>query len=58
MSSRNRHSILIVVDKAIPMAHMVACSKSITTTDNSRILWDTMVKLHSVSRVIYSDSGG
>ena len=53
-SSRNRDSILVVVDKATNMA---PCSKGITVTDTARLLWNTMVKLHGVPRVIYSDRG-
>ena len=57
-SSRNRDSILVVVDKATRMAHMVPCSKGINATDTARLLWNTVVKLHRCAhRVIYSDRG-
>ena len=56
-SSRNRDSILVVVDKATRMVHLAPCSKGINATDNARLLWNTIVKLHGVPRVIYSDSG-
>ena len=33
MSSRNRDSVLVVVDKATIMVHLAPCSKSIDATD-------------------------
>ena len=56
-SSRNRDSILVVVDKATRMVHLAPCSKGINATDTARLLWNTVVKLHGVPRVIYSDRG-
>ena len=56
-SSRNSDSILVVVDKATRMVHLAPCSKGINANDNARLLWNTIVKLHSVPRVIYSDRG-
>ena len=56
-SSRNRDSILLVVDKATRTVHMAPCSKGINATDTARLLWNTVVKLHGVPRVIYSDRG-
>ena len=56
-SSRNRDSILVVVDKATRMVHLAPCNKGINATDTARLLWNTMVKLHGVPRVIYSDRG-
>ena len=56
-SSRNRDSILVVVDKATKMVHLAPCSKGINATDTARLLWNTVVKLHGAPRVIYSDGG-
>ena len=56
-SSRNRDSILVVVDKATKMVHLEPCSKGINATNIARLLWNTVVKLHGVPRVIYSDRG-
>ena len=58
-SYRNRDSILVVVDKANRMVHLAPCSssKGINGTDTARQLWNTVVKLHGVPRVIYSDRG-
>ena len=56
-SCRNRDSILVVVDKATRMVHLAPCSKGINATDTARLLWNTVVKLHGVPRVIYSDRG-
>ena len=57
MSSRNRDSVLVVVDKATRMVHLAPCSKSINATDTGKLLWNTVVKLHGIPRVIYSDRG-
>ena len=35
MSSRNRDSILLVVDKATKMVHMASCNKGINATDTA-----------------------
>ena len=56
-SPRNHDSILVVADKATKMVHMVPCCKGRTTTNTTRLLWNTMVKLHGVSMAIYSDRG-
>ena len=39
------------------MVHMAPCSKGINATDTSRLLWNTVVKLQGVPRVICSDRG-
>ena len=57
VSSRNRDSVLVVVDKATRMVHLASCSKSINATDIGKLLRNTIVKLHCVPRVIYSDRG-
>ena len=57
MSSRNRDSILVIVDKATRMVHLAPCSKTINATDTGKLLWNTVVKLHGIPRVIYSDRG-
>ena len=56
-SSSNCDSILVVVDKATRMVHMAPCSKGINATDTARLLWNTVVNLHGVPRIIYSDRG-
>ena len=57
MSSRNRDNVLMVVDKATRMVHLAPCSKSINATDIGKLLWNTVVKLHGIPRVIYSHRG-
>lgn len=57
VSSRNRDSILVAVDKANRMAYMVLCNKSINATDTEKLLWNTVLKLHGVPDVIYSNRG-
>ena len=56
-SSRNRDSILVVVDKVTRMVHLAPCSKGINATDTARLLWNTVVELHGVPKVIYNDRG-
>ena len=55
--SRNRYSILVVVNNETRMVHLAPCNKGINVTNIARRLWNTVVKLHSVPRVIYSDRG-
>ena len=55
VSSRNRDSVLVMVDKETRMVHLAPCSKSINATDTRKLLWNTVVKLHGVPRVIYSN---
>ena len=56
-SSRNRDSILVVVDKATRMVHLAPCNKGINATDIAQLLWNTVAKLHGVPKVIYNDRG-
>ena len=57
MPSGNKDTVLTVVDKATRMAHLVPCRKNITATAMTRLLWSTVVKLHGIPRVSYSDRG-
>ena len=57
MPSRNRDSVLVVVDKATRMVHLAPYSKSISATDARKLLWNTVVKLHGIPRAIYSARG-
>ena len=38
MSSRNRDSVLVIVDKATRMVHLALCSKSVNATDTGKLL--------------------
>lgn len=57
MSFRNRDSMLVVVDKATRIVHLAPCSKTINATDTGKLLWNAVVQLHGLPRVIYVDSG-
>ena len=57
MSSRNKDTILTIVDKATCTVHLVLCQKNITAVSTAQLLWQNVVKLHGVSRAIYSDRG-
>ena len=39
------------------MVHMAPCSKDITATETARLLWNTVVNLHGMPRIVYSDRG-
>ena len=39
------------------MVHVASCRKTITATDIVRLLWNTIIKLHGVPKVICSDRG-
>ena len=55
--SGNKDTVVTAVDKATRMVHLVPCRQSITATATARFLWSTVVKLHGIPRVIYSDRG-
>ena len=57
MSSGNKDTVLTVVDKATRIVHLAPCRKNITATATARLLWSSVVKLHGIPRVIYSDRG-
>ena len=56
-SSRNRDSVLVMVDKATRMVHLAPCSKTINATDTRKLLWNIVVTLQGVPRIIYLDRG-
>ena len=39
------------------MVHLAPCSKGINATGTARLLWNIVVKIHGVPRVIYNDRG-
>ena len=57
MFSGNKDTVVIVVDKATRMVHLLPCRKNITATATAKLLWSTVVKQHGIPRVIYSDRG-
>ena len=57
MTQGKKDSILTIVDKATRMVHLVPCRKNITAVATAQLLWQHVVKLHGVPRVIYSDRG-
>ena len=50
-------SIMVVVDRASKMVHLVPCRKTITAGDAAKLYWKNIVKLHGVPRAIHSDRG-
>ena len=57
LTANNRDTILVTVDKAARMVHLVPCTKNITATGTVQLLWNTVIRYHGVPRVIYSDRG-
>lgn len=57
MSSRNRDSILVTVDNATRMVHLAPCSECINATNTAKLLWNNVIEIHGIPRVIYSDRG-
>ena len=39
------------------MVHLAPCSRTINATDTGKLLWNTVVKLYGIPKVIYSDRG-
>ena len=54
-SANNKDTILVTVDKATRMVHLVSCRKNITATGTTQLLWKTVNWYHGFPRVIYSD---
>ena len=54
-SSRNINIVLVIVDKATKMVHLVPYWKIIIAIATVKLLWSTVVKLHGIPRVLYSD---
>ena len=52
MSSGNKDTVLTIVDKATRMVHLVPCRKSITAVAIAHLLWNTVVKLHGIPKVM------
>ena len=52
-----KDSILIVIDKATRMVHLIPCKKSITVAETAKLYWDQVVKLYGVPRILYNDRG-
>ena len=50
-------SIMIVVDRASKMVHLVACRKTTTAGQAAKLYWQHIVKLHGIPRAIHSDRG-
>ena len=56
--SRNgEDSIMVVVDCATKMVHLVLCRKTITAVGATELYWRSIVKLHGVPKAIHADRG-
>ena len=56
--SRNgEDSIMVVVDRATKMVHLVPSKKTITAAGAAELYWRNIVKLHGVPKAIHSDRG-
>ena len=52
-SATGRDTILVTVDKATRMLHLAPCRKNITGTGTAQLLWNTVIRYHWISRVIF-----
>ena len=50
-------SIIIVVDRATKMVHLIPCRKTTTVAEAERLCWQHMIKLHGVFEAIHTDRG-
>ena len=50
-------SIIIVVDRATKMVHLIPCKKTTIAGEAAWLYWQHMVKLHEVPRAIHTDRG-
>ena len=50
-------SIMIVVDCATKMVHLIPCKKTTNASEPTRLYWQHVVKLHGVSQAIHTDRG-
>ena len=57
MSSGNKDTVLVTVDKATRMVHLAPCRKNITATALLDCCGVRLSNLHRIPRVIYSDRG-
>ena len=53
----SKDSIMVVVDRATKMVHLVPCKKTITAAGAAELYWRNIVKLHGVPKAIHSDRG-
>ena len=49
------NSIMMVIDKATRMTHLIHCTKSISAAQTAKLYMQYIVKLHGIPRVIYTD---
>ena len=47
--------IMVVIDRATKMAHLIPCHETATASDVARIFWARVGSLHGIPRCIYSD---
>jgi len=55
VSEQGNDRILIVVDHATKMVHLVPVKQTLTAADTARLYWDHVGKLHGIPRSIVSD---
>ena len=48
---------MTVIDKATRMTHLIACSKSVTAAQYAHLYMREVVKIHSISLILYAERG-
>ena len=56
-SGNGVNAIMVVVDKATRMTHIIPCNKTVTAAETARLYWRYVAKLHGIPRCIYTDRG-
>ena len=56
-AAKGEDSIMIVVDHATKMVHLIPCKKTTIAGEAARLYWQHMVRLHGVPRAIHTDWG-
>ena len=51
------NAIMVVVDKATRMTHLIHCSKSISASQTANLYMRYVAKLHGIPRCVYTDRG-
>ena len=51
------NSVMIVIDKATRIIHLINCSKSVTAAQSARTYMREVVVFHGILSIVYSDRG-
>ena len=52
---RGNDAVLVVIDRATKMCHLVACSEQISASETAKLFWDNVGRIHGVPKALHSD---